>query len=122
MTKDKKSRRVALRSQWTKSVDKTICQAVGEEKANRNTWVLLANIQKNIRGKKEIGEKRIQIANHRLARKGRVALSIVYLCDQAFLFAQEHPSVVIVVPTFNCKRFLLDSKLYYPLMMTWEKQ
>lgn len=60
MTKDKKSGRVALRSQGTKSVDKTICQAVGEEKANRNTWVLLTNIQKNVRGKKEIGEKRIR--------------------------------------------------------------
>lgn len=77
MTKNKKSGRVALRSQGTKSVDKSICQAVGEEKANRNTWVLLTNIQKNIRGKKEIDEKRIQTANHRLARKGRVVLSTV---------------------------------------------
>lgn len=76
MTKNKKSRRVALRSQGTKSVRKSICQAVGEEKANRNTWVLLTNIQKNIRGKK-IGEKIIQIVNHRLARKGRVVLSTV---------------------------------------------
>ena len=76
MTKNKKSRRVALRSQGTKSVGKSICQAVGEDKANRNTWVLLTNIQKNRRGKK-IGEKIIQIVNHRLARKGRVVLSTV---------------------------------------------
>ena len=47
MTKDKKSGRVALRSQGTKAVDKSICQTVGEEKANRNTWVLLTNLLTN---------------------------------------------------------------------------